>query len=125
MRTSVFAIALVAACRAAPDPPAPKPLPPVAAVVEIATTTPPESFGERVARVHAAAVIVDGHDDIPTVMANTGFDLGKPNGKTATDLPKMKAGGITAEFFSIFVDRSYAEHPTSAGGSTLRVGRSI
>jgi membrane dipeptidase len=122
VRPSAFVagLALVVACRAAPQPPDAAPPPASAQPVETAAAAPPETFDERVARVHAAAIIVDGHDDIPTIIAQTGFDLGRPNGKTATDLPKMKAGGITAEFFSIFVDRAYAEHPTSAGGGAAR-----
>ena len=64
--------------------------------------------------------MVDGHNDIPTIMMGTGFDLATPNGNTHTDLPRMKTGGITAEFFSIYVDKRYAEHPTSKSGGSAR-----
>jgi membrane dipeptidase len=38
-----------------------------------------------------------------------------------TDLPRMRAGGLTAEFFSIYVDARYYEHPSSReGGGTRR-----
>jgi membrane dipeptidase len=114
----LVALAVVASCHATP--PAPVPPPSAVATPEPATVSRPETFDERVARVHREAVVVDAHDDIPSVIANTGFDLGRPNGKTATDLPKMKSGGVSAEFFSIFVDASYADHPTPARGGAAR-----
>jgi membrane dipeptidase len=48
------------------------------------------------------------------------FDLAAPTEKTHTDLARMKSSGITAEFFSIFVDRSVYEHPTALGGGPAR-----
>jgi membrane dipeptidase len=37
-----------------------------------------------------------------------------------TDLPRMKAGGITGEFFSIYVPAELAQNPTAIGGGPLR-----
>ncbi len=87
------------------------PAPPSASAPSVVASTSAsarvETLDERAARIHREAIVIDGHDDIPMVMAATGFDLGKPDGKTHTDLPRMKAGGVTGEFFSIFVDRVY------------------
>lgn len=56
-------------------------------------------------QVHANAVLVDGHNDILTYMADSGFDLGTSSaGLLHTDLTRLRQGGVTAQFFSVFVD---------------------
>jgi membrane dipeptidase len=70
------------------------------------------SDDDRAAALHRAAIIVDAHDDVTTPMVDRGFDLARPDGKTMTDIPRMHAGGITAEIFSIFVDAKYKAHPS-------------
>jgi len=79
-----------------------------------------ETLEARAERVHRQAIVVDGHNDIPSVMLSTGYDLGTPSTKTHTDLARMKAGGITGEFFSIYVDADLATSPTVKGGGALR-----
>src|SRR5262249_44292684 len=79
-----------------------------------------ETIEERATRLHQRAIIVDGHDDIPSVMFAGGTDIGDPNKWQHTDLTKMKTGGLTATFFSIFVEGELAEKPTVAGGGALR-----
>ena len=79
-----------------------------------------ESVEQRAARLHRTAIIVDGHDDIPTVMFGSRVDIGQPLKNAHTDLPRMKAGGITASFFSIYVDGDLADKPTATGGGALR-----
>jgi membrane dipeptidase len=87
-----------------------------------ASAVPPanETPDQRASRIHAAAIIVDGHNDIPSKMFAKDFDLASPPMKTHTDLARLKSGGITAEWFSIFVDRSLYEHPTALGGGPAR-----
>ncbi len=87
------------------------------------TKRPPpanETPEERAKRLHAEAIIVDGHDDIPMMMLGADFDLGTSGKRVHTDLGKMKAGGITGEFFSIYVEGELAEKPTVKGGGSLR-----
>ena len=83
-----------------------------------------ETPEQRASRLHRAAIIVDGHDDIPSVIYRTGFDLGQSGTtgplRTHTDLARMKAGGITGTFFSIYVEGELAEKPTVLGGGALR-----
>jgi len=82
--------------------------------------TPPLTLEERATRLHRAAIVVDTHDDITSAILEDGFDLGHPSGKTATDLPRMRAGGVTAEFFSIYVDARFYERPSSREGGGAR-----
>lgn len=79
-----------------------------------------ETIDARATRLHREAIIVDGHNDIPSVLVEGGLDLATPTAETHTDLARMKAGGITAEFFSIYVDKEFAENPTARGGGPLR-----
>jgi membrane dipeptidase len=79
----------------------------------------PPGLAERAKALHAQAIVMDTHNDITSKILDNGFDLGKPDGKTHTDLVKMKAGGITGEFFAVYVDSAYTK-PTAAGGGSAR-----
>jgi membrane dipeptidase len=85
-----------------------------------APPSPPLTPEEHAAKLHREAIVVDTHDDITSTILEDGFDLARPNGRTATDLPKMRAGGVTAEFFSIFVDARFYEHPSARTGGGAR-----
>ncbi len=74
---------------------------------------------QRALRIHKKAIIVDGHNDIPSPMVDEDFDLAtdtigkfhRDGDPFHTDLRRFRASGITGEFFSIYVS-----------GSTLRTG---
>jgi membrane dipeptidase len=83
------------------------------------TTSAPrdERLWKRALEIHRKAIVVDTHNDITSMMTDDGYDLGTPSvGKYHTDLARMKEGGLTAEFFSVYVDRKYA----TTGGSARR-----
>ena len=76
-----------------------------------------ERLWREALRIHRKATIVDGHNDVTSYMVDEGYDLATPSvGKYHTDLARMKQGGITAQFFSVYVDRKYA----AEGGSARR-----
>jgi membrane dipeptidase len=81
---------------------------------------PGETLEQRAERVHRAAIIVDGHDDIPTAMFMSGKDLAEGGPDIHTSIAKLKTGGLTGSFFSIFVEGELAEKPTVVGGGSLR-----
>ncbi|HEY6329987.1 MAG TPA: membrane dipeptidase, partial [Blastocatellia bacterium] len=80
----------------------------------------------RAEKLHRESIVVDTHNDITTPMLDEDFDIGgrgdDPDGKvkTHTDLRRMKAGGLTAEFFSIYVDHLYIDKKPSEGGPAAR-----
>jgi membrane dipeptidase len=122
---------LVACAAPSPPPPAAPAAPAAPAVVAPAPATPstasaeappapPLSLEQRAEKLHREAIVIDTHDDVTSTILEDGFDLGKPDHETATDLAKMRAGGITAEFFAIYVDRSFYDHPTAMGGGAAR-----
>jgi membrane dipeptidase len=73
---------------------------------------------ERARRLHRSAIVIDTHNDITTPIVDEGFDLGArdTSGRNQTDIPRMKEGGLGAEFFSIYVSSSYARQ----GGAARR-----
>jgi membrane dipeptidase len=92
-----------------------------------ATPQRDERLWQRALAIHRRAIIVDGHNDIPTIMVDENYDLGTPSaGKYHTDLQRLKQSGMTGEFFSIYVDRQYAtpewiaKNYVTEGGSSRR-----
>lgn len=70
-------------------------------------------------KLHKKAIVVDGHNDVTSPMVDEDFDLStnsvgkyhRDGDPFHTDIARLKNGGITGEFFSIYVS-----------GSTLRAG---
>jgi membrane dipeptidase len=86
-----------------------------------------EKLWKRAVALQKKALVVDGHNDIPTIMADEDYDLGVPSaGKYHTDIPRLKQSGLTGVFFSIYVDRQYAapdwvsKNYATQGGSARR-----
>ena len=67
----------------------------------------------EVMRVHKSAILIDSHNDVPSATV-AGMDIGKPNPDHMTDLPRMKQGGMGAQFFAVYVAASYTEGNHSA-----------
>ena len=62
----------------------------------------------EVTRVHNSTILIDTHNDI-TGRTVAGMDIGKPSSATHTDLPRMKQGGMGAQFFAVYVAANYVE----------------
>ncbi len=62
-------------------------------------------------KLHRKAIVVDGHNDVTSPMVDEDFDLStntigkyhKDGDPFHTDIARLRAGGITGEFFSIYV----------------------
>ena len=52
-------------------------------------------------------IIVDGHIDTPQRMLDGKVDISARLPDGHVDVPRMKAGGLSAAFFSIWVDNTY------------------
>jgi membrane dipeptidase len=73
---------------------------------------------QRALKIHKKAVVVDGHNDIPSPMVDEDFDINSDSrGKFHkqggdpfhTDIARLNESGLTGFFFSIYVDRRFAE----------------
>jgi membrane dipeptidase len=90
---SILAVVVGAACAAprstvsrAPASPA-SPAPTLAAVDEL----------------HRSAIVVDTHNDVTQRLALEDADISRPFPDAQTDIPRMQAGGLDAEFLSVWV----------------------
>ncbi len=62
----------------------------------------------EVMRVHKSAILIDTHNDITSATVD-GADIGLPSKENHTDLPRMKKGGMGAQFFAVYVAATYVE----------------
>jgi len=89
-------------------------------VSSVAAQTPQprdERLWQRTLAIHRRAIVIDTHNDITTPMANDDFDLnGTPPAPYRTNIARMKQGGLTAEFFSLYVKPQYVTN----GGAARR-----
>ena len=87
---------------------------PLLALIPAADDLPPVS--ERAARVHAAGMLFDGHNDLPWRLREAGdltfarLDLARRLDSGQTDIPRLRAGGVKAQFWSVYIP-SEQPHP--------------
>ena len=76
-----------------------------------------ERLWRRALAIHRRAIVIDTHNDVTTPMTNNYFDLrGTPPAPYRTNIARMKEGGLTAEFFSLYVKPWYVQN----GGAARR-----
>jgi len=68
---------------------------------------------QMVRDVHRSALLIDTHNDV-TTRTVAGFDIGKAATDGHTDIPRLKAGGVGAVFFAVYVAAEYAKEKTAA-----------
>ena len=61
--------------------------------------------------IHRSFPVIDGHNDLPWALRQGGgrfdrFDIAQPQSQFHTDIPRLKAGGIGAQFWSVYVPTS-------------------
>jgi membrane dipeptidase len=70
-------------------------------------------------RVHFEGFVFDGHNDLPWEMrtkADSSFDkrdIAQPQPKMHTDIPRLRAGGVKAQFWSVYVPAETAKKGTA------------
>jgi membrane dipeptidase len=62
------------------------------------------NLDEKTRRIHRKATVVDTHSDTTQRLLDENFDMGMRSSTGHMDIPRMKEGGLDAEFFSIWVD---------------------
>lgn len=65
-------------------------------------------------KLHRDAIVVDTHLDAPDQLAEKWADLATRGATDHFDIPRAKAGGLTAPFFSIYVSASFADKGAAA-----------
>jgi hypothetical protein len=76
-----------------------------------------EALWQRALVIHRRAIVVDTHNDVTTGMTNYDYDLsGTPPAPYRTSIARMRQGGQTAEFFSLYIKPDYV----TRGGAARR-----
>jgi membrane dipeptidase len=81
-------------------------------------------ISERARQVHAAGMVFDGHNDLPWRLRTEGdfalskLDLSKRLGSGHTDIPRLREGGVKAQFWSVYIP---SEHPNPARTVTEQI----
>jgi membrane dipeptidase len=79
----------------------------------------PVVLTDKAREVHAATFVFDGHNDLPWEMrtkADSSFakrDIRVAQPKMHTDIPRLKAGGVGAQFWSVYVPAETAKKGTA------------
>jgi membrane dipeptidase len=74
---------------------------------------------EKAREIHDSALLIDGHNDLPWELRETGdpgfrtIDLTKPQKKFHTDIARLKKGNVGAQFWSAFVPSNTAAKGTA------------
>lgn len=70
-------------------------------------------------RIHKSAILIDGHNDMPWEIRKQGsrtferLDIAQPQASLQTDIPKLRKGGMGAQFWSVWVPASTAQDGTA------------
>ena len=75
---------------------------------------------DRARKLHAASLVIDGHNDLPWELRAGGaerftrIDVSQPQPKLQTDIPRLRAGGMGAQFWA-----AWAPTETARRGAAL------
>jgi membrane dipeptidase len=75
---------------------------------------PPADLHARAMRLHASAIVIDTHEDLPYRLDSKWIDIGKRNDSGHIDIPRLRQGGVTGAFFAAYVPASFADSGGSA-----------
>jgi membrane dipeptidase len=83
----------------------------------------PVQLTDEALAVHRSALLIDGHNDLPWMLRERGgtfrkIDLRKRQKGLHTDIPRLRKGGVGAQFWSAWV-------PTSTGGKNTAVRQTL
>ena len=74
---------------------------------------------EAARKIHQSALVIDGHNDLPWELRKQGslsfdkLDISKPQKTLQTDIPRLRKGGVGAQFWSVWVPVSTGYNGTA------------
>ena len=75
----------------------------VSTVFLLAAGVKADGISARARKLHFSSIVVDTHDDTTQRFLDGKFDLGPRDARGSIDIPRMKEGGLSAIFFSIWM----------------------
>jgi membrane dipeptidase len=86
------------------------PLLAVLLMTSVSAGQPAGDYLERARALHKKAILIDGHNDYPWALREHDasrnldtLDIAKPQPSIMTDIPRLKAGGVGGQFWSVYV----------------------
>src|SRR5579864_4063896 len=73
---------------------------------------PPVELTDEALKIHREAIVIDGHNDLPWMfrekkdLSFSKIDINRPCKDLHTDIPRLRQGGVGAQFWSAFVPAS-------------------
>ena len=80
---------------------------------------PPVVLTDEARELHQSAILIDGHNDLPWELRAQGslsfekLDISKRQESLQTDIPRLREGGVGAQFWSVYVPASTAHDGTA------------
>jgi microsomal dipeptidase-like Zn-dependent dipeptidase/D-alanyl-D-alanine carboxypeptidase len=84
-------------------------------------TRPPVVLTDHARELHGKSLVIDGHNDMPWEIRDKGssdfskLDISKPQPTLQTDIPRLRAGGVGAQFWSVWVPVDFGYRGTALG----------
>src|SRR5438445_675483 len=75
----------------------------VSAGAFLAAAVTADDISARAKKLHFSCIVVDTHDDTTQRFLDGKFDIGERGSSGSIDVPRMKEGGLSAIFFSIWI----------------------
>ena len=79
----------------------------------------PVQLTDEALRIHREALLFDGHNDLPWALREKkdlqfrSFDIARPQPDLHTDIPRLRKGGVGAQFWSVYVPAGTAKKGTA------------
>lgn len=84
-------------------------IPLFAACIPLVQATEPVEITEEALRIHRSSILIDGHNDLPWQLRQKGessfdvMDIEQVQPNVHTDIPRLKEGGVGAQFWAAYV----------------------
>lgn len=88
---------------------------------------PPVVLSEAAKKIHQSAILIDGHNDLPWELRAQGslsfdkLDIAKPQKTLQTDIPRLREGGVGAQFWSVYVPAENAYNGTALSATLEQI----
>ncbi len=79
----------------------------------------PVTVSEKAHQIHSRSFVFDGHNDLPWEVRTNGsrsfdkLDIAQPQPKMHTDIARLRAGNVGAQFWSVYVPADTAYNQTA------------
>jgi membrane dipeptidase len=73
------------------------------AVTALQLSAQSDAISEKAKKLHFSSIVIDTHDDTTQRLLDPHFDIAVPHTDGNIDIPRMRDGGLTAIFFSIWI----------------------